>query len=51
MLSTEERLQRLLKLFRELGHDKSFVKALEEIEKRRSEPREVNLVGGRAFTW
>jgi len=43
MLSTEERLQRLLRLFRELGQDESFVKALEEIEKCRSGPREVNL--------
>jgi hypothetical protein len=50
-LSTEGRLQRLLKLFRELGRDEGFVKALAEIEKHRSGPREVNLVDGRACAW
>jgi len=42
-LSTKERLHRLLGLFDELGRDESFVKAVTEVVKRRSMPREVHL--------
>lgn len=42
-MSVAEKRRRLRELFKELGQDASFIKALEGVVEQRSEPREVDL--------